>query len=57
MTDPRPANPISLDGQLGPNPNDPELLEPLKLLRGGGAMPPPSLLTTYNPNPKTDVTL
>ena len=43
MTDPRPVNSITLDGQLGPNPNDPELLESLKLLTAG----PMALLFTY----------
>ena len=38
------------------NPNGPELLESLKL-PGGGQMAPPSELTNYNPNAKTDVTL
>jgi hypothetical protein len=37
-------------------PNGPELLESLKL-PGGGQMAPPSELTNYNPNAKTDVTL
>ena len=40
------------------NPNGPELLESLKLLKlGGTKCPPPSELTNYNPNAKTDVTL
>ena len=39
------------------NPNDPELLESLKLQGGGAKWPPPSQLTNYNPNAKTDVTL
>ena len=38
------------------NPNGPELLESLKLA-GGGANGPPSKLTKYNHNAKTDVTL
>ena len=41
----------------GLNPNGPELLESLKLPGGGGQMAPPSELTNYNPNAKTDVTL
>ena len=40
------------------NPNGPELLESLKLPGwGGGQMAPPSELTNYNLNAKTDVTL
>ena len=40
----------------GFNPKGPELLESLKL-PGRGQMAPPSELTNYNPNAKTDVTL
>ena len=41
------------------NLNSHELVESLKLPRGGGANwpPRPSKLTNYNPNAKTDVTL
>ena len=39
------------------NPNGPELLESLKLRGEGQMAPPPSELTNYNPNAKTDVTL
>ena len=44
------------DGNLSFNPYGPELLESLKL-PGGDKWPPPSELTNYNPNAKTDVTL
>ena len=39
------------------NPNGPELLASLKLPGRGGPNGPPSELTNYNPNAKTDVTL
>ena len=47
-----------MNNKLFLNPYDPELLESLKIPGGRGAKcPPPSELSNYNPNAKTDVTL